>query len=161
MAEEEEESFENLDDLDWSDVESELKANRDQILSEAGSDSGAGADGAGGAEGGGASGAGGGNADNQAVAFKLGASSGDIDIGFLFDVQLSIVVEVGRTQMLITDLLSLDKNSILELKSMLGQPLNIRANNMLVARGEVLVINEKFAVRITDIISPHDRFAAL
>ena len=84
-----------------------------------------------------------------------------MDINFLLDVNLSIMVEVGRTHMLIEDLLSLEENSIVELDSMVGQPLNIRANEKLVARGEIVVINEKFAVRITDIISPDDRFAAL
>ena len=145
----EEEAFENLDSLDWSDVENELKANRDQILSEvkeekrdqnekeAGS--------------------------NQALegSSQDSLSKGDIDINFLFDVKLSIVVEVGRTQMLISDLLELGEQSIVELDSMVGQPLNIRANNLLVARGEVIVVNEKFAVRITDIISPDNRFEAL
>ena len=63
--------------------------------------------------------------------------------------------------MLIEDLLRLEESSIVELDSMVGQPLNIRANEKLVARGEIVVINEKFAVRITDIISPDDRFAAL
>ena len=84
-----------------------------------------------------------------------------MDINFLLDVNLSIMVEVGRTHMLIDDLLRLEENSIVELDSMVGQPLNIRANEKLVARGEIVVINEKFAVRITDIISPDDRFAAL
>ena len=92
---------------------------------------------------------------------KTPQSSGDIDINFLFDVQLSIVVEVGRVQMLISDLLELDEESIIELDSLVGQPLDIRANDLLVARGEVIVVNEKFAVRITDIISPDNRFAAL
>ena len=145
----EEEAFENLDGLDWSDVESELKANRDQILSEVKSE----------------------NSDQKEK--KEGEddevegdsndtlSKGDIDINFLFDVQLSIVVEVGRTQMLISDLLELEEKSIVELDSMVGQPLDIRANDLLVARGEVIVVNEKFAVRITDIISPDNRFEAL
>ena len=84
-----------------------------------------------------------------------------MDINFLLDVNLSIMVEVGRTHMLIEDMLRLEENSIVELDSMVGQPLNIRANEKLVARGEIVVINEKFAVRITDIISPDDRFAAL
>ena len=145
----EEEAFENLENLDWSDVESELKANRDQILSEvkAGNSGhkeqkeGEDAEGEGGSE--------------------DPLTNGDIDINFLFDVQLSIVVEVGRTQMLISDLLELDEQSIIELDSMVGQPLDIRANNLLVARGEVIVVNEKFAVRITDIISPDNRFEAL
>ncbi|HIN48064.1 MAG TPA: flagellar motor switch protein FliN [Deltaproteobacteria bacterium] len=149
---EEEESFENLDDLDWSDVESELKANRDQILSEVKG------------EGGGdqkevKEGDGSGEGDNEDA--KASVSSGDIDINFLFDVQLSIIVEVGRVQMLISDLLELGEESIIELDSMVGQPLDIRANDLLVARGEVIVVNEKFAVRITDIISPDNRFAAL
>ena len=145
----EEEAFENLENLDWSDVESELKANRDQILSEVKVENsgqkeqkeGEDAEGEGGA-------------DDP-------LTNGDIDINFLFDVQLSIVVEVGRTQMLISDLLELDEQSIIELDSMVGQPLDIRANDLLVARGEVIVVNEKFAVRITDIISPDNRFEAL
>ncbi len=149
---EEEESFENLDDLDWSDVEDELKANQDEILSQA-----AGEDGD---EGGSSSG----GADSSGAPSSTGGSSlkdGDLDINFLLDVNLSIMVEVGRTHMLIEDLLKLEESSIVELDSMVGQPLNIRANEKLVARGEIVVINEKFAVRITDIISPDDRFAAL
>ena len=152
--EEEEETFENLDNLDWSDVESELKANRDQILSEVEGD--ATADQKDRKEGDGA-GEGGGE-DGTA---KAPISSGEIDINFLFDVQLSILVEVGRVQMLISDLLELDEESIIELDSMVGQPLDIRANDLLIARGEVIVVNEKFAVRIMDIISPDNRFAAL
>ena len=149
---EEEESFDNLDDLDWSDVEDELKANKDEILSQA-----AGEDGD---EGGSSSG----RADSSGAPSPTGVSSlkdGDLDINFLLDVNLSIMVEVGRTHMLIEDLLRLEESSIVELDSMVGQPLNIRANEKLVARGEIVVINEKFAVRITDIISPDDRFAAL
>jgi len=149
----EEESFENLDELDWSDVESELKANKDQILSEVKADENGDqnedktADASGEGE--------------EVTASKSPQSAGDIDINFLFDVQLSIVVEVGRVQMLISDLLELDEESIIELDSLIGQPLDIRANDLLVARGEVIVVNEKFAVRITDIISPDNRFAAL
>ena len=145
----EEEVFENLDSLDWSDVESELKANRDQILSEVKAESS-------------------GQKEKKEREDDEGEgesndplSKGDIDINFLFDVQLSIIVEVGRTQMLISDLLELEEQSIIELNGMVGQPLDIRANNLLVARGEVIVVNEKFAVRITDIISPDNRFEAL
>ena len=149
----EEESIENIDELDWSDVESELKANKDQILSEVKAD-----------ENGdqsedknsGVSGEG-----EDLTTSKDSQSADDIDINFLFDVQLSIVVEVGRVQMLISDLLELDEESIIELDSLIGQPLDIRANDLLVARGEVIVVNEKFAVRITDIISPDNRFEAL
>ena len=149
----EEESFENLDELDWSDVESELKANKDQILSEVKADENGDqnedktADASGEGE--------------EVTASKSPQSAGDIDINFLFDVQLTIIVEVGRVQMLISDLLELDEESIIELDSLIGQPLDIRANDLLVARGEVIVVNEKFAVRITDIISPDNRFSAL
>ena len=145
----EEEAFENLDSLDWSDVESELKANRDQILSEVKAESSGQKEIKEGEE----------NEREDDPSDPL--SKGDIDINFLFDVQLSIIVEVGRTQMLISDLLELAEQSIIELDSMVGQPLDIRANNLLVARGEVIVVNEKFAVRITDIISPNNRFEAL
>ena len=145
----EEEVFENLDSLDWSDVESELKANRDQILSEVKAESSGQNEKKEGEE------------DNEESVSKDPHSKGDIDINFLFDVQLSIIVEVGRTQMLISDLLELEEQSIIELDSMVGQPLDIRANDLLVARGEVIVVNEKFAVRITDIISPDNRFEAL
>ena len=143
----EEEVFENLESLDWSDVENELNANRDQILSEVKAES---------------------SSQNEKKEGEGGEEDskdhlpkGDIDINFLFDVQLSIVVEVGRTQMLISDLLELEEKSIVELDSMGGLTLYIRANDLLVARCEVIVVNEKFAVRITDIISPDNRFEAL
>ena len=145
----EEEAFENLDSLDWSDVESELKANRDQILSEVKAESSGQKEKKEGED------------DEGEGDSNDPISEGDIDINFLFDVQLSIIVEVGRTQMLISDLLELEEQSIIELDSMVGQPLDIRANDLLVARGEVIVVNEKFAVRITDIISPDNRFEAL
>ena len=145
----EEEVFENLDSLDWSDVENELKANRDQILSEVKAESSGQKEKKEGE-------------DDEAEGDPTDSlSKGDIDINFLFDVQLSIIVEVGRTKMLISDLLELDEQSIIELDSMVGQPLDIRANDLLVARGEVIVVNEKFAVRITDIISPDNRFEVL
>ena len=145
----EEEAFENLDSLDWSDVESELKANRDQILSEVKAESGGQKEKKEGED------------DEGKGDSNDPLSKGDIDINFLFDVQLSIIVEVGRTQMQIRELLELEEQSIIELDSMVGQPLDIRANDLLVARGEVIVVNEKFAVRITDIISPDNRFEAL
>ena len=149
---EEEESFENLDDLDWSDVEDELKDKKDEILSQAAGEGNENGDGTSSVE-----------EVKREKKSSPGVSlkEGDLDINFLLDVNLTIKVEVGRTEMLIEDLLKLEENSIVDLDSMVGQPLNIRANEKLVARGEIVVINEKFAVRITDIISPDDRFAAL
>ena len=134
--------FENLDDLDWADVEGELEAYRDAILAEA-QNAEAPSD-----------------IDSSAPAGPLNVAS-ELDIDFLLDVQLNIQVEVGRSQIRIEDLLELDQGSIVELQSAIGEPLDIRVNEKLVARGEIVVINDKFAVRITDIISPDDRFAAL
>lgn len=141
VADAEDDSVENLDDLDWSDVESDLKENRNNMRL-AGDEEEAEIDSDSGGEGG-----------------KAAPSALEMD--FLLDVQLNIGVEVGRTQMQVEDLLQLDQGSVLELDSTVGQPLDIRVNNQLVARGEVVVINDKFAVRITDIVSPDDRFAAL
>lgn len=155
MAEDDFESFDNLDDLDWSDVEEELKANKQQIL-DAAQPGDALDDGGGGIDLGDFNSGGGGG---SGISKK--ASGSDLDINFLLDVRLRIDVEVGRTQMKIEDLLQLEEQNIMELKSMVGQPLDIRVNEKLVARGEVVVINDKFAIRITDIISPDDRFAVL
>lgn len=158
MADEDFESFDNLDDLDWSDVEDELKANREQILQEAGKPAGdpmAAAMGAMGDMGMDMPTPGGGGGASQQM------EHGNLEIDFLLDVQLQISVEIGRTTMLISDLLALDVNSVVELNTMVGKPLDIRINEKLIARGEVVVINDKYAVKLTEIISPDDRFATL
>lgn len=151
MVDEDFESFDNLDDLDWSDVEEELKQNREQIIATARDEPQ--------------------EVDLSSLASPVKESEisrtevsdldTNLDIDFLLDVQLKISVEVGRTKVLIADLLQLERGAVVELDSLLGQPLDIRVNEKLVARGEVLVINDKFGVRITKIVSPDDRFAAL
>jgi len=83
------------------------------------------------------------------------------DIEFLLDIPLEITVELGRTRMLIKDLLQLGQGSVLELEKLAGEPMEILVNNKLVARGEVVVVNEKFGVRLTDIISPTERIRQL
>jgi flagellar motor switch protein FliN/FliY len=83
------------------------------------------------------------------------------DIDFLLDIPLEITVELGRTKMLIKDLLQLGQGSVVELEKMAGEPMEILVNNKLVARGEVVVVNEKFGVRLTDIISPTERIRQL
>lgn len=145
MVDEDFESFDNLDDLDWSDIEDELNQNREQIIAAAGDEPQ--------------------ELDLTAADSEEKGSGGDLethlDINFLLYVQLKISVEVGRTKILISNLLGLDRGAVVELESLLGQPLDIRVNDKLVARGEVVIINDKFGVRITEIISPDDRFAAL
>lgn len=88
-------------------------------------------------------------------------SSGTRDIGFLLDIPLEVAVELGRTKMLIKDLLQLGQGSVVELDKLAGEPMEILVNNKLVARGEVVVVNEKFGIRLTDILSPTERLSQL
>jgi flagellar motor switch protein FliN/FliY len=83
------------------------------------------------------------------------------DIDFLLDIPLEVTVELGNTRMLIRDLLQLGQGSVVELDKLAGEPLEVLVNGKLVARGEVVVINEKFGVRLTDIISPVERIRNL
>lgn len=83
------------------------------------------------------------------------------DLDFIMDIPLEVTVELGRTTVLINDLLQLGQGSAIELNKLAGEPLEILVNQRLVARGEAVVINEKFGVRITDIISPTERVKQL
>jgi flagellar motor switch protein FliN len=83
------------------------------------------------------------------------------DLDFLLDIPLEVSVELGATTMLINDLLQLGQGSVIELNKLAGEPLEILVNHTLIARGEAVVINEKFGVRITDIISPTERVKQL
>ncbi len=83
------------------------------------------------------------------------------ELDFLLDIPLEVSVELGKTCMIINDLLQLGQGSVIELNKLAGEPLEILVNSKLIARGEVVVINEKFGVRITDIISPIERVKQL
>ncbi len=83
------------------------------------------------------------------------------ELDFILDIPLELSVELGRTRMLINDLLQLGQGSIVELNKLAGEPLEIFINRKLVARGEVVVVNEKFGVRLTDIVSPMERVKSL
>jgi flagellar motor switch protein FliN len=83
------------------------------------------------------------------------------DLDFLLDIPLEISVELGRTKILVNDLLQLGQGSVIELSKLAGEPLEILINQKLIARGEAVVVNEKFGVRITDIISPMERVKQL
>lgn len=82
-------------------------------------------------------------------------------LDMLLDVPLDVSVELGRTRMTIQDLLALAPGSVIELDKVAGEPLDILINDRLVARGEAVVVNDKFGVRITDIVSPQERIARL
>lgn len=86
---------------------------------------------------------------------------GGRSIDFLLDVPVELSVELGRTRMVINELLQLGQGSVVELNKLAGESLDILVNNKLIARGEVVVINEKFGVRLTDIISPIERIEKL
>lgn len=79
----------------------------------------------------------------------------------LMDVPLEVMVQLGRTRMTIHELLSLGPGSVVELDKVAGEPLDIIINDRLVARGEAVVVNDKFGVRITDIVSKAERIARL
>ncbi len=83
------------------------------------------------------------------------------NLGFILDIPLEVSVELGRTQMLVNDLLKLGQGSVIELSKLAGETLEILANQKLVARGEVVVINEKYGIRVTEIISPMERVEQL
>ncbi len=88
-------------------------------------------------------------------------SMGTKDIDFLLDIPLEITVVLGSAKMLIKDLLQLGQGSIIELEKLAGEPMEILVNNKLVARGEVVVVNEKFGARLTDVLSPTERLKQL
>jgi flagellar motor switch protein FliN/FliY len=83
------------------------------------------------------------------------------DMEFLLDIPLEISVELGRTKILINELLKLGQGSVLELSKLAGETLEILANRKLIARGEVVVVNEKYGIRLTEIISPIERIERL
>jgi flagellar motor switch protein FliN/FliY len=83
------------------------------------------------------------------------------ELDFILDIPLEITVEMGRTRMLINDLLQIGQGSVIELNRLAGEPLDILVNNKLIARGEVVVVSEKFGIRITDIVSPMERVKRL
>ena len=83
------------------------------------------------------------------------------DMDFLLDIPLLVTVELGRTRMLISDLLQLGQGSVVELDKVAGEPVEVLVNSKLLAKGEVVVANEKFGIRLTDIISPAERLRQL
>jgi flagellar motor switch protein FliN/FliY len=84
-----------------------------------------------------------------------------VNMEFVLDIPLEITVELGRTKMLINDMLKLGQGSVIELAKLAGESLEILANQKPIARGEVVVVNEKYGVRLTEVISPMERIEGL
>ncbi|QEM69876.1 flagellar motor switch protein FliN [Geobacter sp. FeAm09] len=79
------------------------------------------------------------------------------NLDFILDIPLQVTVELGRTKLLVKDVLQLNQGAVVELTKLAGEPLDIFVNSKLVARGEAVVINDKFGVRLVDIVSPNER----
>jgi len=88
-------------------------------------------------------------------------AQGERELDFILDIPLELSVELGKAKMLVNDLLQLGQGSIIELNKLAGEPLEVYINRKLIARGEVVVVNEKFGVRLTDVITPIDRVKSL
>ena len=83
------------------------------------------------------------------------------NLDFILDIPMQVTVQVGSTKMVIRELLQLGQGSVIELEKLAGEPMEVLVNNKLVARGEVVVVNEKFGIRLTDVISAAERVQQL
>lgn len=88
-------------------------------------------------------------------------SDTSVNMEFLLDISLEVTVELGRAKLLINDMLKLGQGSVIELSKLAGESLDILANQKPIARGEVVVVNDKYGVRLTEIISPMERIERL
>jgi flagellar motor switch protein FliN/FliY len=83
------------------------------------------------------------------------------DIDFILDIPVQLTVELGRTKIAIKNLLQLTQGSVIELDGLAGEPMDVLVNGCLIAHGEVVVVNDKFGIRLTDIASPSERIRRL
>jgi flagellar motor switch protein FliN len=86
-----------------------------------------------------------------------GAVSEDVNLDLILDILVTISLEIGRTKVSIRDLLQFNQGSVVELDRLAGEPMDVLANGTLIARGEVVVVNEKFGIRLTDVVSQQER----
>ena len=103
-------------------------------------------------------------AEASAPAAEAAAPSGasaDVNLEVILDVPVTLSMEVGRTRIPIRNLLQLNQGSVVELERAAGEPLDVYVNGTLVAHGEVVVVNDKFGIRLTDVISPAERIRKL
>ena len=99
--------------------------------------------------------------DGEDIGEKAASKEETKSMDLILDIPLTVAVELGRSKMLINDLLQLGQGSVIELTKLVGEPLEVLVNQKLVARGEVVVVNEKFGVRLTDIVSPMERVQSM
>ena len=90
-----------------------------------------------------------------------GVADGDVNLDVIMDIPVTISMEVGSTNIPIRNLLQLNQGSVVELDRLAGEPLDVMVNGTLIAHGEVVVVNEKYGIRLTDVISPQERIKKL
>ncbi len=90
-----------------------------------------------------------------------GATSAGNDINMILDIPVQLTVELGRTRIPIKHILQLAQGSVVELETMAGEPMDVLVNGYLIAQGEVVVVNDKFGIRLTDIVTPSERMRRL
>ncbi|MCD6274256.1 MAG: flagellar motor switch protein FliN [Deltaproteobacteria bacterium] len=104
------------------------------------------------------------NMDNPAESAcfsELSDDNGKNNLEVILDIPLDITIELGRTRMVINDLLKLAQGAVIELSKPAGETLEVLANQRLVAKGEVVVVNDKYGIRLTEIVSPMERLESL
>ncbi len=94
-------------------------------------------------------------------ALKTENSGTVANLDMILDIPVTISVEIGRTRILVSELLQLGQGTVVELEKLAGEPMEILVNGKLIARGEAVVVNEKFGVKLTDIVSPSERISKL
>jgi len=99
--------------------------------------------------------------DSQVDYRKSTTASDEINLDVILDVPVTVSMEIGRTQINIRNLLQLNQGAVVELDRFAGEPLDVLVNGTLIAHGEVVVVNEKFGIRLTDVISPSERVKRL
>jgi flagellar motor switch protein FliN len=95
------------------------------------------------------------------AAGAAGAAGAGNDIGMILDIPVQLTVELGRTRIPIKNILQLAQGSVVELETMAGEPMDVLVNGYLIAQGEVVVVNDKFGIRLTDIVTPSERVKRL
>ena len=101
------------------------------------------------------------SSDASTATAPKSTETGQGNLDFILDIPLEITVELGRTRMMVNELLKLGQGSVIELGKIAGETLEILANNRLIARGDVVVINDKYGIRLTEVISPAERVEQL
>lgn len=99
--------------------------------------------------------------DELTMQESTASEKGSPDLEVVLDIPVKIAMEVGSTQISIRNLLQLNQGSVIELERLAGEPLDVTVNGTLIAHGEVVVVNEKFGIRVTDVISPSERIKRL